>query len=159
MKQYRPSYIMLCSKTPLDQCLCDKCENFEQLLKVLMTIGMKNIPSNRYHAVDSVVCKHRISQFGSDYTFPRHDCITGTCPNCRERILEDQIHNANEASFAQNRQLTWHKWVPCSSKSAPQKCQIHGTLRQAIQELLEMLSLLKSHIFRANWNRNIFDYS
>ena len=28
MKQFRPSYIMLCSKTPLDQCLCDSYENF-----------------------------------------------------------------------------------------------------------------------------------
>ena len=55
MKNYRPGYILLCGQTPLDQCLCDKCENCEQLLKTLHAIGMQNIPSNRYSAVNSIM--------------------------------------------------------------------------------------------------------
>ena len=70
MKMYRPSYILLCNKTPLDQCLCDKCENFEQLLKTLQEIWVKEVPANRYVAVNRVVCDHRFTQFGSNFTFP-----------------------------------------------------------------------------------------
>ena len=36
MKAYHPKYILLFGQTPLDQCLCDKCENCEQLLKHFM---------------------------------------------------------------------------------------------------------------------------
>ena len=89
MKEYRPAYIMLCNKTPLDQCLCDKCENFEQLLKALIAVGMKNVPSNRYKAVDSVVCSDRYSQYGSKFTFPRRDCIEGTCSECGVSMLDN----------------------------------------------------------------------
>ena len=59
MKIYRPSYIMLCGDTPLDQCLCDKCENYEQILKALLSIGMKSILANRYVAIEKVVCSDR----------------------------------------------------------------------------------------------------
>ena len=55
MKAFRPSYILLFRDTPLDQCLCDKCENVEQLLKTLQALGM-NVPPNRYATIDSVVC-------------------------------------------------------------------------------------------------------
>ena len=54
--------------------------------------------------------------------------------------------------------MSWRKWVSRSGKSAPQKCQIKGTIRQAIQELLNMLEPVKGHLFRASWNRNMFDY-
>ena len=52
MKKYQPNYILLCGNTPLDQCLCDTCENTEQLLRVLQSLGMHGIPSNRYDAID-----------------------------------------------------------------------------------------------------------
>ena len=46
MKKYRPRNIILCGKTPLNQCLCDKCENTEQLIRALIAVGVKNVPSN-----------------------------------------------------------------------------------------------------------------
>ena len=47
MKAYSPSNILLCGQTPLDQCLCDRCENCEQLLKTLLSLSVKQIPVNR----------------------------------------------------------------------------------------------------------------
>ena len=158
MKMYRPRYILLCGETPLDQCLCDKCENFEQILKALIAIGMKCIPSNRYDAVDSVVCSTRHKQFGSDFEFPNMDCLAGKCENCGEHLLHEVITGGNEQLFLENKRISWRKWITQTGTSAPDKCQIKGTVRQALDELLQMLQSLKMHLFRANWNRNVFDY-
>ena len=96
MKKYRPSYIMLCGDTPLDQCLCDRCENCEQFLKALLAISIKGIPSNRFLAVDCVVCSERIRQVGSESTFPRMSCLLGQCNSCGIEALENAIRSANE---------------------------------------------------------------
>ena len=158
MKEYRPANIMLCSNTPLDQCLCDKCENCEQILKALHAVGLRSIPSNRYAAVNSVLCECRHKQFGSEFTFAGKDCVLGNCQNCGKSSLEKQIRDANSDALVQNRNMSWRKWVSIAGKSAQEKSQIKGTIQQALRELLNMLKLLKSHLFRANWNRNLFDY-
>ena len=158
MKAYRPSYIMLCNQISLDQCLCNKCENFKQLLKSLHAAGIKNVPSKRYHAVDSVVCDERILQEGSEISFAKCDCIFGNCEHCGECGLHEKILQSNQDVFNQNRTITWHQWLPRPGKSIPEKCQIKGTIRQATNAMLELLKPLKGHLFRANWNRNIFQY-
>ena len=128
MKEYRPGYIMLCNKTPLDQCLCDKCENFEQLLKALKAVGLKSVPSNRYAAVDCVVCEDHCQQVGTNFTFPKQECIEGNCQNCGTAVLEGILCKENIDMVTQNRSITWHKWVTQTGKSAPEKCQIKGTI-------------------------------
>ena len=158
MKKYRPPYIMLCNKIPLDQCLCDKCENFEQILKTLHACGLKEVPANRYHAVDLVLCSQRVDQIGSDFAFAQWQCIYGECDMCGEDSLRQKIIQANEDVFNRNRSITWRKWMSTSGNSAPQKCQIKGTIKQATSEMLGMLQPLKAHLFRENWNRNIFEY-
>ena len=158
MKSYQPSYIMLSSKTPLDQCLCDKCENFEQILKALLAIGMKCVPSNRYAAVDRVVCSNRCVQSGSEHSFPKLQCISGECQNCGEHELYDVIKCNNEQIFSDNKRISWRKWVNKDGKSAHQKLQIKGTVNQALTEMISLLGFLKGHLFRANWNRNLFEY-
>ena len=158
MKKYRPANILLCGATPLDQCLCDWCENCEQLLRTFQALGMKDIPSNRYAAIESVVCSEHLSQFGSQFSFAGIDCLTGSCKNCGETLLEKKVKDSNLAFFEQNKRITWRQWMTPDGKKAPEKSQIKGTLRQAFSMLLEIMQPLKSHIFRANWNRNMFDY-
>ena len=128
MKTYRPANILLCGDTPLDQCLCDKCENCEQLLRALQAIGMKGIPSNRYHAVDKVVCPERHVQTGTGFSFPMNRCLTGECEMCGEKLLENVIQNENPTFFYDNRQISWRKWMSMEGKKAPQKCQVRGTV-------------------------------
>ena len=129
MKKFRPSYIMLCNKIPRDQCLCDKCENFEQILRSLHASGLKQIPSNRYHAVDSVVCAERIDQIRSEFAFAKQQCISGDCNIFGEDSLRKRIIEANEGIFNTNRSIMWRKWMSRKSKSTPQKCQIKGTIK------------------------------
>ena len=157
MKQYRPSDILLSCDTPLDQCLCDKCKNCELLLKTLIGVGLKGIPGNRYAATESVMCSdHRLQQ-GSDFRFPKMECILGECNQCGEKLLEDVIKSKNEQLLRDNKNITWCKWYTKEGKSAPEKFHVQGTMRKAVEELMEILRHMKGHIFRANWNRNIFD--
>ena len=158
MKHYRPSNFLLCGHTPLDQCLCDRCENCEQLLRSLHALGLKNIPSNRYAAINSVVCTSRILQRGSKFSFPHISCINGLCSECGESKLREIINENNTEILTQNRTITWRKWMKKPEKTAHEKIQIRGTVKQAVTELLEIVKPLKSHIFRSNWNRNLFDY-
>ena len=158
MKKYRPSNILLCGSTPLDQCLCDTCENFEQLVKTLIALGMKQIPGNRYAAVEKVLCVERYTQAGSDYTYPGFDCIYGNCTRCGEMSLEELIRESNQQMITENKHITWRKWLNQEGTKPKAKCQIKGTIRQAITELITLLRGLKPHLFRANWNRNTFEY-
>ena len=122
-----------------------------------MAIGMKDVPSNRYAAADAVVCRDCYPQHGSHFTFPRHECVNGECNLCGETELEANVCKSNKVMFTVNRRVSWQKWLKLSGKSAPQKCQIHGSIQHALHELLTMLPSLKSHLFSATWNRNIFD--
>ena len=128
MKQYHPSYIMLCGKIPLDQCLCDKCENCEQLLKALTAVGMKNVPSNRYAAVDAVVCADRVEESRTRFSYARKECLFGSCANCGELLLEENLRNSNLELFCENKNMTWRKWTVPSGRLASEKCQIKGTI-------------------------------
>ena len=119
---------------------------------------MMNIPSNRYLAVDSIVCRARYPQIGGNFSFPGISCIKGECAHCGEHLLEDLIKSTNEDLLNENRRITWRKWLVKEGKSAPEKCQLKGTVRQAVAELLRLLNPLKAHIFWSNWHRNTFDY-
>ena len=44
-----------------------------------------------------------------------------------------------------------------NGKFVLEKCQVCGTMKNAVEELVDILKSLKSHIFRAIWNQNIFD--
>ena len=157
MKAYRPPNILLCGDTPLDMCLSDRCENCEQLLRTLIAIGMKEIPGNRYAAVNAVLCPERNLQEGNGFGFPKMECIRGECAQCGESQLQERIESANRQILLENRLISWRQWISRTGKTAQEKCQIRGRVRQALAQLIDIVRLLKSHLFRANWNRNVFD--
>ena len=82
MQQYKPKYILLAGQTPVNQCLCDYSENCDLLLKGLVAIGLKGLPSNRYSCVDSTFCDVRHGQFGMSYSFVSKQCIRRECMEC-----------------------------------------------------------------------------
>ena len=57
-----------------------------------------------------------------------------------------------------NKAMVWHRWQVPEGKSAPQKCEIRGNMRKAVNEFLDIVNDISDHLFRAKWNRNIFDY-
>ena len=85
-------------------------------------------------------------------------CVLGKCADCGESCLRNVIETENKELLAQNQSITWCKWAVPKGRSAHGKVQFKGTVKNALDELMLMLSPLKSHLFCANWNRNIFDY-
>ena len=158
MRMYKPKYILLSGSTPLSQCLCDYCENCELLCKALVAAGVKSIPSNKFACIDSTLCSLRTGQFGSSYTFAPHECITRDCSECGKSKLKVTIQESNAELLRLNKKITWHRWQTVEGSSAPQKCEVKGTLRSGVNELLDIIEDLSEHLFRANWHRNVFQY-
>ena len=157
MKDYRPDYFVLVNETPLDTCLCSKCQNCEQLLKRLIQIGMKDIPGNKYKAIKATQCSEKFPQHGTESEFPKLDCILGKCDKCGVKHLEDIIRTSNEVLFSQNKNITWRRWMKKKGVGAPVPVQIRGTVNQALKYLIDIVKPLRSHLFRSIWNRNVFD--
>ena len=156
MRIYKPKHILLSGSTPPNQCLGDTCENCELIRKALLASGIKNIPSNKYSCVDSTLCNIRQGKFGTSYTFPPMACIKRECTDCGKKILKELIENSNNDILTLNKKITWHRWQVVKGRSVPQKLEIKGTLKSAINEFLDMIESIAGHLFRANWNRKIF---
>ena len=56
MRVYKPKYVLLSGATPVNQCLCDICENCELIRKAIVAAGVKQLPSNKYQSLDSSFC-------------------------------------------------------------------------------------------------------
>ena len=158
MIEFRPDSIKVCGSTPLSQCLCMSCENCEKILKCLLSLSIQLIPSNRYDALQKVMCPERIPQSGTEYEFAKLLCIQGKCSDCGVDKLKNAIIEANEDVIAENKTITWRKWMTPAGKKCPENVHIKGTLSQGIDYLCEELKSLGSHMFRSQWNRNWFQY-
>ena len=156
MRSYKPKSILLSGQTPVNQCLCDYCENCDLIIHALLAVGMKNIPSNKYKCLDSMFCAIHEGQFGTSYTFAPKTCIRHTCTECGMDKIRKIIETANEDLLRINKSITWHKWKTVEGKSAPMKTQVKGTLHAGVNEFLTIVENLSQHLFRANWHRNIF---
>ena len=75
MHVYKPNYVLLSGKMPLNQCLCDYCENCDLIMKILIAAGVKDLPRNRYECLDESLCSIREGQFGTTYTFAPCKCL------------------------------------------------------------------------------------
>ena len=54
--------------------------------------------------------------------------------------------------------MSWHKWKVVEMNTVPKKCEIKGTLKGAVNEFLNIVEDISGHLFRANWNRCVFQY-
>ena len=158
MKDFRPDYIMLARDTPLSQCLCQGCENCEKIIKALIGIGLKGIPGNRFAAINCVMCEQRIKQANTEFSFAPIECITGECEKCSVESLYESIKEQNLQMFQSNAAMTWQWWMPPPGKKVPDIVHVKGTVEQGVRYLVDSLKTLKGHVFRSNWNHNIFEY-
>ena len=108
MRTYKPKNILLSGQTPVNQCMCDYCENCDLLVRALLAVGLKNIPSNKYHCLDSTFCHLRKGQFGTTFSFAPRDCIKCNCNNYGTDNLKHIIKTSNEDLLKLNRNMTWH---------------------------------------------------
>ena len=142
----------------MESSLCQGCENCEKIIKALLAIGMKCIPSNRYEGVNAIVCDTRIKQAGTASSFAKLDCINGNCTECGVENLVQKIMNENQKLIEDKESVTWTKWANVKGKKAPDIVHTRGSIMQAVEYLVSMLTIMSTHLFRSNWNRNLFDY-
>ena len=147
MKDFRPDYIKLCSKTPLETSLCQACENCEKIIKCLLGIGLKCIPSNRFDAIKKIVCNERINQVGTTYSFPKIDCTNGDCGECGVQLLINCILEQNADVISQNTNVTWKKWATVEGRKTPDIIHVRGTIPQALEHFRKMIECMRTHIF------------
>ena len=158
MQVYKPKNILLCGSTPVNQCLCDYCENCSLMIKALTAAGVCGVPGNKYSAIDSIMCDVRNGQFGTCYTFANHKCIKQKYNDCRKVKLKIQISELNSDLLHLNCPVMYHSWKLVEGKSAPQKCAIWKPVKTVINEFLDLLENLSPHLFHSNWHKNVFDY-
>ena len=92
----------------------------------------------------------RDGQFGTNYQFAPHECITRMCENCGKDVLKRKLEEANKDIMKSNKSMQWHVWRTVEGKSAPQKCQVKGTIRQGVNQFLSVVTDISPHLFRAN---------
>ena len=158
MRSYKPKFIQLSRCTPVSQCLCDSCENCNLMTKALIAAGLKGLPSSKYSAIESTLCNISTGQFGTDYRFRRHSCISRQCEECGKSKLKITLDELNSDILKLNKPVTWHKWEKVDGFTVPQKCMKKKPLRTAVNEYLTLLEELSLHCFRLSWHHGIFEY-
>ena len=158
MRNYKPKFILLSGQTPANQCLCDICENCELIRKSLLASGIKSIPPNKYACVDSTLCTLRQGKFATSNRFPPINCVNRDCKNCGKCKLKVIIEDNNRDLLKTNKRISWHRWDTVQGRSVPQKLEIKGTLKAAVNEFLDIVEDISDHLFRANWHRSVFQY-
>ena len=158
MRTYKPKNILLSGSTPLNQCLCDHCENCSLMIKGLVAAGVRGIPPNKYLVIDSTLCDLRTGQFGTSYSFATHECLTRNCEDCGKHKLKIHIDELNSDLLKLNKPITYHRWKSVEGKSAPQKFAIKKPLKAVVNDFLDLVQKLSKHLFRSNWHKNVFDY-
>ena len=47
--------------------------------------------------------------------------------------------NKDKDILTDNRQIRWHKWQTVEGKTAPQKCEVKGTVRKALVDFVSLV--------------------
>ena len=128
------------------------------MLKALAGVGVRGLPLSKYSVVNVTLCSQRVDQYGTKYAFAFPDCITRNCDSCGKEKLKVMIEDQNKDLLKLNKQMCWHKWQVVEENSAPQKCEVKGSLKNAVTDFLELVDNISPHLFRPNWHRNVFDY-
>ena len=158
MRVYKPKYILLSGKTPINQCLCDICENCDLMRKALTAAGIKKIPSNKYLCLDASFCVVHEGKFRTASLYPKADCINRECAECSVWRMKNLLEENNVELLTLNKRISWHKWKLVEGHSVPQKCEIKGTLKAGVNEFLNLVEDISKHLFQANWHRHVFQY-
>ena len=75
-----------------------------------------------------------------------------------EKKLKDILEDCNTELLQMNKRITWHRWQIVQGRTVPQKLEVKGTLKSTLNEFLDTIESIAGHLFRANWNRNVFQY-
>ena len=103
-RKYKPQFVKLQGKIPLQQSCCKVCQNFEFVLKSASKY-LKGVPSTIDGAVDSSMCNY-------ESYFPHISCALRDCSDCGVDILQSKLVDMNSDLLEDKRKrFLIKKWV------------------------------------------------
>lgn len=153
VNRYRPVHVKPMSQTPLDQCLCEKCQNIRLLLSAMRSYGLSMVPKDEYEASESSLCQERIDVTVTDVeeSFAKLPCLLRKCSNCGVETLMRVLRAANADILLEGRQLKWKQWEVPENATSPVIVFHTGTLQELFKALAELLKKLPYHLFLKDW--------
>ena len=161
--QCRPKHVRLMAAGQLRQCLCEYCTNVKLKIKVINQVSAQEqqrrnrLQENQqdnchirhvYHAVRLSTCP------GGGKA-----CAYRQCAQCDINLLDDKL----AAAKTHQGQLKWHRWstkkVNTGGKLVSRKMleTREGSIKTLIQEFLQEMGFLSEHLYRADWQRKVFE--
>ena len=164
----RPKNVFKIEQTPDRQCICDQCENFRLVRRLLNRLSIKGVPSHSKECIQMSLCNansnancntdsnavpdpyHQV-----DGNYGRIECINRSCKECGKELVMLKI--ATENPEIQTDPTLYHYKQWCFVKKSPKVRKLvledkRCTLYQIVTLFAEQLQGLAYHIFSCNWN-------
>ena len=145
----RPKHVRKMASAGLNLCLCEYCANCDLKIKALNRIADSATRIRHvYHAVALSTCE------GGGKA-----CAYRQCPSCDIEKLDDHLTPLKNHAG----QLSWHRWttkkIMSGGKEVSRKVleTRRGGITDLIQELLQEITFLSEHLFRAKWQHQQFE--
>ena len=135
----RPKNVKLLENTPVRQCVCQKCANFELSSKAIAAAGL-NLTMDKFIAINQSLCPFD--------QHPHMECVKRNCKSCGVKLVRKLF----EKQLSQKK-VSWCKWMPVfkDKKRKIGLVKIDGSLKQLFKLHLEMLHEIALHLFVATW--------
>ena len=152
----RPKDVKLSKSTPHRQCLCDKCENMEQLCRKVTSLGIKGINKSVKVCLGKMMCPPKTISYGS-LTVNDIQCVLRVCTSCGLQHLKDDIVQNNTRDVMLQK-CTWNMWTQEKIKNTTKLVnkEYTGTYLEVVNAFLQQLHSFALHMFNAKWQVNDF---
>ncbi|CAC5398487.1 Fibropellin-3 [Mytilus coruscus] len=160
--ELRPKNVLTQGHRKLYQCLCEYCENVKLKLIAINRFMAHDHPelkfTDEFDAVNKTLCPKLEAE-----RFHKRDCIDRKCAECGTSKLRNMLDGVMEIEENQP-DVKWKRWDIVKTFNHKTKKEI--TKRQEIEktgpptdlleELLDELGFLSSHLFEARWQQEQF---
>ena len=136
------------SDMPDRQCVCEKCENLNMLIKALHGVQVTSVQYSIRDCLAKTMCTPENGE-----KFEKLVCVKRSCEFCGVDRENAHLRNVNARSLATC--VTWHQWVAYKKPDGNVKHKIDdvsGTVGDLIDAFTNTLHMMSLHQFNAVWS-------
>ena len=149
--RYRPKFVKLQGCIPLRQSCCEKCLNFDNILKQASKY-LCGIPEDLNEAIDISMCPY-------EGYFLNIDCVLCKCNECSIDAFKQKLLDSNESKLTDKCKCFLVKeWVTQTKENnGATQSYLHWKVHHcSITDLIHMyikqVETMSEHTFHASWN-------
>ena len=149
--RYHPKFVKLQGRIPLRQSCCEKCLNFDNILKQAAQY-LSGIPEELNKAVDVSMCKY-------EGYFPSINCVKRKCTDCNLDGFKHKLFEANASKLDdQRKHFLVKEWITKTKENngATQSYLYWKVHHCSYSDLINMyvrhVAHMSEHTFFASWN-------